>query len=69
MIRVYSANFTKEDYVTLSRIFTTGLKQIVTSNHCLTYRQCFDCSYKRVCLAVTNAVDFCDKKSAEMVES
>ena len=63
MIRVYSSNLTAKDYAKLSRILTTGLNM-----ECYFARDCDKCKENKVCNAVWNAITFCDKKAAEMVE-
>jgi len=63
MIRIYSANLTAKDYAKLSRILTTGLNM-----ECHLTCDCDKCKESKVCKAVWNAIAFCDKKAAEMVE-
>lgn len=63
MIRIYSANLTAKDYAKLSRILTTGLNM-----ECYFVHDCDKCNEYKVCKAVWNAIAFCDKKAAEMVE-
>lgn len=69
MIRVYSANFTKEDYEKLSEIFLHGLRTLAPLSHCEEQRSCYNCEHIRVCRAIMNAVDYCDKQAVQMVES
>lgn len=64
MIRIYSANFTAKDYAKLSRILTTGIN--LECNHTC---DCAQCTEYKVCKCVWDAINFCDKKAAEMVES
>lgn len=64
MIRVYSANLTAKDYAKLSRILTTGINM-----ECKFTCDCKDCTEYKVCKCVWDAITFCDKKAAEMVES
>ena len=69
MIHVYSANFTKEDYEKLSEIFLHGLRTLAPISNCEKQRSCHTCEHHRVCIAIMNAVDYCDKQADQMVES
>ena len=68
MIRVYSANFTKEDYEKLSEIFLCGLRVLAPLSHCEKQRSCHTCEHTRVCTAIMKAVDYCDNQAEQMVE-
>lgn len=68
MIRVYSANFTKEDYEKLSEILYFGLRTLAPLSYCRTQRSCHDCEHCRVCTAIMKAMDYCDDKVELMVE-
>lgn len=69
MIRVYSANFTKEDYQSIATILSAGLGKLAPYPHCETVGTCLNCKYIRVCKAVMKAIDYCDQQSEQMVES
>jgi len=68
MIRVYSANFTKEDYEKLSEIFMHGLRTLAPLTQCEKHRACLTCEHYRVCSAIMKAADYCDKQAEQMVE-
>lgn len=68
MIRVYSANFTKEDYEKLSEIFLHGLRTLAPLSYCQKQRACHTCEHYRVCSAVMKAADYCDNQAEQMVE-
>lgn len=63
MIRIYSANLTAKDYAKLSRILTTGI-----NIECKFTCDCTNCKEPKVCKCVWDAIAYCDKKAAEMVE-
>lgn len=69
MIRVYSANFTKEDYQSIASILIAGLSKLAPLSHCESLGVCHNCKYIRVCKAVMKAIDYCDHQSKQMVES
>ena len=69
MIRVYSANFTKEDYQTIATILSAGLDKLAPDSHCESVGVCHNCEYIRVCKAVTKAIDYCEQQAEQMVES
>ena len=68
MIRVYSANFTKEDYEKLSEIFYCGLRTLAPLSQCQKRRPCHTCEHYRVCAAVMKVADYCYNKAEQMVE-
>lgn len=68
MIRVYSCNFTKEDYEKISEIFYHGLRVLAPLSHCSMQSTCHECEHYRVCTAIMKASDYCDKKAQEMAE-
>ena len=69
MIRVYSANFTKEDYKKLAEIFNHGLSKVAPIEGCEIMNGCERCENCRVCTAILNAIDYCDRQAEQMVES
>lgn len=69
MIRVYSANFTKEDYQAIGTILSGGLGKLASHSHCETVGACHNCKYIRVCKAVMKAIDYCEQQAEQMVES
>ena len=68
MIRVYSANFTKSDYEKLAKVFANGLASIAPVSHCQLAFSCSNCEHHRICAALRQAIDYCNEKSAKMVE-
>lgn len=66
MIRIYSANFTKEDYQAIGTILSVGLGKLAP--HCESVGACHNCEYIRVCKAVTKAIDYCGQQAEQMVE-
>lgn len=68
MIRVYSANFTKEDYKNLATVFFNGLRSIAPGSRCKLAYSCSNCEYHRICSALMHAIDYCDKQCDQMVE-
>lgn len=68
MIRVYSANFTQEDYQALGAILRGGLDKLAPHSYCESVGACHNCKYIRVCKAVIKASDYCDYQAEQMVE-
>ena len=66
MIRVYSSNFRGEDYRHIAQILSIGLNQSCVDE---SIENCFSCQHYHVCKAVSDAMNYCNKKAAEMVES
>ncbi len=62
MIRVYSANFTKDEMRFIAHALRNGC------NYSFGSRPCYECSNVKVCMALNKAADYCDKKASEMVE-
>lgn len=65
MIRVYSSNFRSEDYLHIAQILSVGLNQSCVDE---SNENCFSCSQHHVCKAVSDVINYCNKKAAEMVE-
>lgn len=70
MIRVYSANYTAQDYRNIADILRVGMRMVcpnfgITANKDI---PCSDCDCFKGCLACGKASDYCQKKAAEMVE-
>lgn len=68
MIRVYSANFTKEDYQYIGTILSAGLGKLAPYSHCESVGSCHNCKYLHVCKAVMKAIDYCEYQAEQMVE-
>lgn len=64
MIRVYSANYTKEDYLLMAEMFRAGVKHFCDCG----YISCANRSFDHVCTSFLKAAIHCEKKAAEMVE-
>ena len=62
MIRVYSANFTKDEMRIIAHVLRSGCQQNFGS------RPCYECDNIKVCLALNKAADYCDRKANKMVE-
>jgi len=62
MIRVYSANFTKDEMRLIAQVFRSGCQYDFGT------RPCYECDNIKVCLALNKAADYCERKVAKMVE-
>ncbi len=71
MIHIYSANYTVQDYRNLADILQTGIHMVCPNFGITGFRNisCTDCDSFKACLACKKAVDYCNKKAVEMVES
>lgn len=58
MIRVYSANFTSDDYLILARCFRAGLRYLQETGA--------DLEHEKVECALQSASDFCIGKAGEL---
>lgn len=67
MIRVYSANFTPEDYAKIACILEQGLNAVCPGSNCVNVNTCIDCENCRVCKAVLPAIHYC-AEHGKMVE-
>lgn len=56
MIRVYSANFTKQDFEDISTILSIGLAHVCPLENCKQH-SCSNCEKRRVCRAVIRAIE------------
>jgi len=65
MIRVYSSNFTREEYLRMAEMFRAGVKAFCDCG----YTSCSDCDCRHVCTSFLKASIHCERKAAEMVES
>lgn len=71
MIRVYSADYTAEDFRNIADILRVG-RRMVCPNFGITafkHVNCDECDCFKACLACIKAETYCSKKAAEMVES
>lgn len=59
MIRVYSANFTKQDFEDIATILSIGLAHVAPLENCKLLA-CSKCEKRRVCRAVTHAIENMD---------
>lgn len=71
MIRVYSGNYTADDYKNIADILRIGMRMACPNFGITVYKNisCADCDCFKACLACGKASDYCNKKAAEMVES
>lgn len=62
MIRVYSGNYTAQDYRNIADILQTGI-HMVCPNFGITAKNiaCADCDCHKACLACAKAVEYCNK--------
>lgn len=65
MIRVYSSNFTREEYLLMAEMFRAGVTHFCDGE----YHDCENCNIKHVCTSFLRASIHCVQKAAEMVES
>ena len=64
MIRVYSSNFTREEYLCMAEMFRAGVKHFCDCG----YVFCDNCDFNHVCTSFLKASIHCEQKAAEMVE-
>lgn len=64
MIRVYSSNFSKEEYIRMAEMFRAGVKAFCDCG----YVTCKECEYDHVCTSFLKAAIHCDLKADQMVE-
>lgn len=64
MIRVYSSNFSKEEYIRMAEMFRAGIQAYCNCGFVF----CNECDYKHVCKCFKQAAIHCEEKAAEMVE-
>lgn len=62
MIRVYSANFTRDEMLLISHVLRNGCQYPFGSG------PCYKCENVKVCLALNKAADYCERKAYKMVE-
>lgn len=70
MIRVYSADYTSQDFRNIADIMRAGMR-IVCPNFGITAFKnvpCIECDSLKACTACAKAAEYCEKKAAEMVE-
>ena len=71
MIRVYSANYTAQDYKNIADIMRVGMRMVCPNFGDYSFQKinCIECDSSKACNSCAKAIAYCDKKAAEMVES
>lgn len=70
MIRVYSADYTADDFKNIADILWAGVKY-ACPNYGITATKrimCIDCDNLKACRSCMSAIKYCEKKAGEMVE-
>lgn len=68
MIRIYSSNFTAQDYQRIADILYNGFYAVWPKHECIKRDCSKNCPNYKVCKAVLQAHDFCLKKVKELNE-
>lgn len=68
MIRIYSSNFTSQDYKTIADMLYSGFYAVWPKQECIKHDCSKNCPNYRVCKAILKAHDFCLKKADELNE-
>lgn len=66
MIRILPGKYSRDDYIAMSTILTTGLNTLCPPDDCVG-KDCSNCKFSKVCKNTISAIAFCLSHTMEHI--